>query len=158
MRYFGTGILTLLMIPVILFGRDWSNFKIPVLVQIEYSVYEQDEEKCHDEKEKRAGKEPKLSVEDALDLLKNRIASDFIKVFYEEENTSLYFYQMPESSLYLVYEDAMSEEYIFRLYEFIPDDEINQIGHCYTYGIYYVNKQNGAIQIYGNTTTTISQD
>jgi hypothetical protein len=86
------------------------------------------------------------SAMEALDLVKNRYASTFVKSDIGQADGN-YYYRLPEAELYLVYEgmDRTGKQYLFHLYEFIIDDAHAGVGHSYTYGWYAVEIGTGLI-------------
>lgn len=86
------------------------------------------------------------SAMEALDLVKNRYASTFVKVDSGQAEDS-YYYKLPEAELYLVYEgmDQAGERYLIHLYEFITEDTATGMGHSYTYGWYGVEPGTGTV-------------
>lgn len=101
-----------------------------------------------------------ITCEEALDLVMRAEAVNFDRVSYEEtENKKQrfvgeekrkiadYYYQLAGHSLYLTYEDYEIDTgcYLIRLYEYIVDEEEEQLGHMYTYGFYRVDEKSGDI-------------
>lgn len=87
-----------------------------------------------------------LAPMEALDLVKEAYASNFIRISLEE-NPEDYFYKLDFADYYLVYEDTdeSTGRYLFHLYEFVLDDIDSGIGHTVTYGWYWVNPYTGDI-------------
>lgn len=84
---------------------------------------------------------------DALDMVKDKFASNFVKVF-SEGKTGTYFYRLEAADYYLVYEGLEEEGfYLIHLYEFVTDEPETGLGHTYTYGWYRVNRLTGEIRI-----------
>lgn len=83
----------------------------------------------------------------ALDLVKERYASNFDKV--ETEDKEVYYYQLSLADYYLVYEGygETKSQYLIHLYEFVIDDEVTQVGHTVTYGWYVVDNKTGKITL-----------
>lgn len=90
-----------------------------------------------------------LAPMEALDLVKETYASNFIKISLEE-NPEDYFYKLDFADYYLVYEDTdeSTGQYLFHLYEFVLDDIDNGIGHTVTYGWYWVDPNTGSMWEY----------
>lgn len=86
---------------------------------------------------------------EALDMVKDRYAANFEKVYEEAEE---YYYKLPDYQYYLVMEDYDDTEnyYLIHLYEFVIDELDTGIGHTVTYGWYKVYKDTGQIleQVY----------
>lgn len=86
---------------------------------------------------------------EALDLVKEKYASDFDKHFMKDTNKE-YYYKLPFADYYLEYDAGAdtNEEYLFHLYEFVLDEAETGIGHTVTYGWYFVNKESGDIRVW----------
>jgi len=93
--------------------------------------------------------ETRLSPMEALDLVKEKYASNFIKSNIQEDQEN-YFYKLEMVDYYLVYEDTDNTTgyHLIHLYEFIIDDEDTGIGHTVTYGWYWVDPYSGDIELY----------
>lgn len=85
-----------------------------------------------------------LTPMEGLDLVHEQYASNFEKVQIEDEE-GMYYYQWPGMTYYLIFEDKEEETNLYRLYEFVLDDEESGIGHTVTYGWYRVNRITGEI-------------
>jgi len=83
---------------------------------------------------------------EALDMVMQRYAANFDKVYYDQEEDT-YYYKLPGREFYLVYEGAEAAEqyYLIHLYEFVEDDPELAMGHTVTYGWYAVDKETGVI-------------
>lgn len=81
---------------------------------------------------------------EALDLVKEAYATNFIKVIIQE-NSKVYFYKLDIADYYLVYEDTDESTgyHLFHLYEFVNDDLDTGIGHTVTYGWYWLDPYTG---------------
>ncbi|CUH92134.1 hypothetical protein [Herbinix luporum] len=92
-----------------------------------------------------------LSPMEALDLVKEKYACNFIKSSIEDNLTD-YYYKLDFGDYYLVYEDRdkISGSYLIHLYEFVLDDIDTGLGHTVTYGWYWVNPYTGAIEVYND--------
>lgn len=90
-----------------------------------------------------------LTPMEALDLIQEEYASNFIKISLQE-NQEDYFYKLDFAEYYLVYEGVEDDTgyYLIHLYEFVLDEEDTGIGHTVTYGWYRVNPCSGEIIIY----------
>ena len=86
-----------------------------------------------------------ISAMDALDLVKERYAANFVKVFPDTGNE--YYYKLSIADYYLVYEGIgeTDKEYLIHLYEFVLDEPTEGIGHTVTYGWYTVDSLTGVI-------------
>ncbi len=82
-----------------------------------------------------------ITAMEALDLVQLEYAANFEKVMIED--TKEYYYKLPIASYYLEYvgQGETEMDYLFRLYEFVVDEEDTGIGHTVTYGWYSVNKE-----------------
>ena len=91
----------------------------------------------------------KLTPMEALDLVQEEYARNFIKNSLQENHED-YFYKLDIADYYLVYEgtDEASGHYLIHLYEFVLDDEETGIGHTVTYGWYQVNPFSAEIEVY----------
>jgi hypothetical protein len=84
---------------------------------------------------------------EALELVKEKYATNFEKVI-PEEDTGEYYYSLDVAAYYLVYEGIDEEgRYLIHLYEFVLDEPETGLGHTYTYGWYTVNRLTGEIQL-----------
>ncbi len=84
---------------------------------------------------------------EALDRVKERYASNFIKVSCDGESEA-YYYKLEGADYYLVSEGLEDDRYyLIHLYEFVVDEEESGIGHTYTYGWYAVDQKTGEIII-----------
>lgn len=90
-------------------------------------------------------KEQTLTPMDALDMVKERYADNFERIWSESGD---YYYQLPLANYYLVYEGCNDTDtnYVIHLYEFVVDEEDTGIGHTVTYGWYLVDKVTGEIR------------
>ena len=85
-----------------------------------------------------------LTEQEALDLVKKEFATNFIKVFREDES---YFYRLDFADYYLVSEGPEGDRYyLIHLYEFVVDEEDTGIGHTVTYGWFAVDRRTGEIE------------
>jgi hypothetical protein len=86
-----------------------------------------------------------LTVMEALDLVQQEYAANFEKVMIKD--TQEYYYKLPFADYYLEFagEGETDQDYLFRLYEFVLDEEDTGIGHTVTYGWYSVNKETETI-------------
>lgn len=86
-----------------------------------------------------------LTVMEALDLVQQEYAANFEKVMIKD--TQEYYYKLPSADYYLEFagEGETDQDYLFRLYEFVLDEEDTGIGHTVTYGWYSVNKETETI-------------
>lgn len=85
-----------------------------------------------------------LTPMEALDLIKAHYADNFNLMRTDREED--YYYKLDAADYYLTYEGPYEkEQYLFRLYEFVLDDPIENIGHTVTYGWYAVDKSTGRI-------------
>jgi hypothetical protein len=82
-----------------------------------------------------------LTPMEALDLVKGKYAANFEKIEETAEKEN-YYYKLPIADYYLVYEGKgeTEQQYLFHLYEYVPGDPENGIGHTVTYGWYQVDK------------------
>jgi len=82
---------------------------------------------------------------EALDLVKERYAANFDKVYEDTEDN--YYYELPFADLFLAYEgeDGKDKNYLIHLYEFVVDESETGIGHMVTYGWYSVDRISGFI-------------
>lgn len=82
---------------------------------------------------------------EALDIVKEKYAANFIRQKTDEEEN--YYYKLPDAEYYLVYEGqgATLDEYIVHLYEVVIDDPIENLGHTVTYGWYRIDRNTGEI-------------
>ena len=89
--------------------------------------------------------EPPYTPMEALDIVKEKYAANFIRQKADEEEN--YYYKLLNAEYYLVYEGqgATEDEYIIHLYEFVTDDPIENIGHTVTYGWYRVDRNTGEV-------------
>ncbi len=86
-----------------------------------------------------------LTEGEALDLVKESYATNFIKV-YKEDGQS-YYYRLEIADYYLVCEGLVDNtHYLIHLYEFVVDEEESGVGHTVTYGWYTVEKGTGQIE------------
>lgn len=92
------------------------------------------------------GREKCITPMMALDIVKERYAANFDKV-YEKNSKDKYFYQLADADYYLEYESELgpANEYLIHLYEFVVDDPETGVGHTVTYGWYSVSKKSGKI-------------
>ncbi len=110
---------------------------------------EEEAERCQgDQKLKTAMVETvqkPLTAMDALDLVKEIYAANFIKI--ENDHEDSYYYKLSFADYYLVYEGQgeTEDDYLIHLYEFVEDDAETGIGHFVTYGWYTVNRNSGEI-------------
>lgn len=90
-------------------------------------------------------KEQTLTPMDALDMVKERYADNFERIWSESGD---YYYQLPLANYYLVCEGCNDTDtnYVIHLYEFVVDEEDTGIGHTVTYGWYLVDKVTGEIR------------
>ncbi|NLK28512.1 MAG: hypothetical protein GX306_09260 [Clostridiales bacterium] len=100
-----------------------------------------------DSKDEMIRNEPKMKAMtpmEALDLVKDRYATNFEKVYAESSDS--YYYKLPYADYYLVMEGFEEDNsYLVHLYEFVMDEPDTGIGHTVTYGWYTVNKDTGII-------------
>ncbi len=82
---------------------------------------------------------------EALDIVKEKYAANFIRQTRGQEED--YYYKLPDAEYYLVYEGqgATEDEYIIHLYEFVTEDQVENIGHTVTYGWYRFNRNTGEV-------------
>jgi hypothetical protein len=92
------------------------------------------------------GHEKSITPMMALDLVKERYAANFDKI-YEKNSEDKYFYQLADADYYLEYESELdpANDYLIHLYEFVVDDPETGVGHTVTYGWYSVGKKSGRI-------------
>lgn len=90
--------------------------------------------------------ELRMSAMDALDLVKEKYATNFERVYYSELE---YYYKLPDAEYYLVCEgnDEIEQEYLIHMYEFVLDEPDSGIGHFVTYGWYKVDSRTGKIGV-----------
>lgn len=96
-----------------------------------------------------------LTPMQALDLVKNRYAANFEKMYPAVEDeyqvvgsqVGEYYYKLPEADYYLFYEGQgeTEQDYLYHLYEFVLDEPDTGIGHTVTYGWFTVDKRSGQI-------------
>jgi hypothetical protein len=93
-----------------------------------------------------ANTENDISKMEGLDLIQERYAANFEKVYYED--TKEYYYKLPEADFYLAYEGTGDTEqlYLYHLYEVVLDEPDTGLGHTVTYGWYTVNQISGVIK------------
>lgn len=99
--------------------------------------------------------ELRLSAMDALDLVKEKYATNFERVFYSDieyyniKRGIEYYYKLADAEYYLVFEDYIGteQEYLIHLYEFVIDEPDSGIGHTVTYGWYKVDSRTGEIEV-----------
>lgn len=89
--------------------------------------------------------EEELTSMEALELVKNKYAYDFVRT--EAGQAGEYGYRLPETGLYLSYEGMSKDgrQYFFHLYEYVAEDTATGSGHYYTYGWYAVDIVTGEI-------------
>lgn len=91
---------------------------------------------------------------EALDLVQNKFATNFEKVYVA--NSEEYYYKLPFADYYLVYEGGQEsekgqdpeEDYLIHLYEFVIDEPDTGVGHAVTYGWFIVEPGTGVITEY----------
>lgn len=90
-------------------------------------------------------KEPVLKPMEALDLVKERYAANFDKVYEKAEDK--YYYKLAFAEYYLEYEGEVGtdKDYLVHLYEFVVDEPETGMGHTVTYGWFTVDSLSGAI-------------
>lgn len=97
-----------------------------------------------------------LTAMEALDIVRNRYAANFEKVYPAPEakddlpgnNSNVkYYYKLPLAEYYLVFEGQgeSGQDYLFHLYEFVLDEPDTGFGHTVTYGWYTVDRRTGII-------------
>lgn len=93
-----------------------------------------------------------LTPMEALDIVKEKYASDFAKTFIGEDSND-YYYKADDFDYYLVYEetDEFTGHYLIRLYEFVVDEPDTGIGHAVTYGFYWVDPLTGKTEAWDFT-------
>ncbi len=93
---------------------------------------------------KETVREP-LTAMDALDLVKERYAANFVRM--DQDTGGSYYYKLPFAEYYLDYEGQgeTEEDYLIHLYEYVANDTEEGIGHYVTYGWYTVNRTTGEI-------------
>jgi hypothetical protein len=86
-----------------------------------------------------------LSPMEALDLVKERYAANFDKVYEKAEDK--YYFKLAFAKYYLEYEGEVGtdKDYLVHLYEFVIDEPDTGMGHTVTYGWYTVDRKSGAI-------------
>ena len=89
---------------------------------------------------RHGGFEQALSPMEALDLVKERYAANFDKVYEASEDE--YYYKLASADYYLVYEGetAAGGDYLIHLYEFVVDEPETGLGHTVTYGWFSVDR------------------
>lgn len=105
--------------------------------------------KYADKAEAALNAETDLSAMEALDLVKERYAADFEKIYISQDR-GIYCYKLPDAELYLAYEGfgGTEDDYLIHLYEFVTDEPDSGLGHCYSYAWYSVNRKTGSVILY----------